>query len=85
MGAGWGWPEWAVQPTLDPAGQSELRGGGGLEEWGPCPAPAHTLPSLPRPPQEMVHWFNALRAARFHYLQVAFPGACDADVSGYCC
>lgn len=27
-------------------------------------------------------WFNALRAARFHYLQVAFPGASDADVSG---
>lgn len=33
-------------------------------------------------PQEMVDWFNALRAARFHYLQVAFPGASDADVSG---
>nr|XP_019603020.1 PREDICTED: arf-GAP with dual PH domain-containing protein 1 isoform X3 [Rhinolophus sinicus] len=30
--------------------------------------------------KEMVHWFNALRAARFHYLQVAFPGACDADL-----
>lgn len=30
----------------------------------------------------MVDWFNALRAARFHYLQVAFPGASDADVSG---
>ena len=29
-------------------------------------------------------WFNALRAARFHYLQVAFPGASDADVSGGC-
>lgn len=29
-------------------------------------------------------WFNALRAARFHYLQVAFPGASDADVSGSC-
>lgn len=26
-------------------------------------------------------WFNAIRAARFHYLQVAFPGASDADVS----
>lgn len=41
----------------------------------------------PRPasgPQEMVDWFNALRAARFHYLQVAFPGASDADVSGCC-
>lgn len=25
-------------------------------------------------------WFNALRAARFHYLQVAFPGASDADL-----
>uniref|UniRef100_A0A5F5PKL2 ArfGAP with dual PH domains 1 n=1 Tax=Equus caballus TaxID=9796 RepID=A0A5F5PKL2_HORSE len=32
--------------------------------------------------KEMVDWFNALRAARFHYLQVAFPGASDADVSG---
>lgn len=32
----------------------------------------------------MVDWFNALRAARFHYLQVAFPGASDADVSGCC-
>ncbi|XP_019493019.1 PREDICTED: arf-GAP with dual PH domain-containing protein 1 isoform X1 [Hipposideros armiger] len=30
--------------------------------------------------KEMVHWFNALRAARFHYLQVAFPGASDADL-----
>nr|XP_036864779.1 arf-GAP with dual PH domain-containing protein 1 isoform X3 [Manis javanica] len=29
--------------------------------------------------KEMVDWFNALRAARFHYLQVAFPGASDAD------
>lgn len=26
-------------------------------------------------------WFNAIRAARFHYLQVAFPGASDSDVS----
>lgn len=26
-------------------------------------------------------WFNAIRAARFHYLQVAFPGASDVDVS----
>lgn len=34
-------------------------------------------------PQEIVDWFNALRAARFHYLQVAFPGASDADVSGW--
>uniref|UniRef100_A0A2R8PB95 ArfGAP with dual PH domains 1 n=1 Tax=Callithrix jacchus TaxID=9483 RepID=A0A2R8PB95_CALJA len=31
--------------------------------------------------KEIVDWFNALRAARFHYLQVAFPGASDADVS----
>ncbi|KAF6280409.1 ArfGAP with dual PH domains 1 [Rhinolophus ferrumequinum] len=30
--------------------------------------------------KEMVHWFNALRAARFHYLQVAFPGASDTDL-----
>lgn len=42
-------------------------------------AAAHTQPLTP---QEMVDWFNALRAARFHYLQVAFPGASDADVSG---
>ncbi|EPY89583.1 hypothetical protein CB1_000092017 [Camelus ferus] len=32
--------------------------------------------------KEIVDWFNALRAARFHYLQVAFPGASDAD-EGY--
>ncbi|XP_023700203.1 arf-GAP with dual PH domain-containing protein 1 [Paramormyrops kingsleyae] len=30
--------------------------------------------------KEMVDWFNAIRAARFHYLQVAFPGAGDADL-----
>ena len=30
--------------------------------------------------QEMVDWFNAIRAARFHYLQVAFPGASDDEV-----
>lgn len=30
--------------------------------------------------QEMVDWFNAIRAARFHYLQVAFPGASDEEV-----
>ncbi|KAL6477208.1 hypothetical protein MHYP_G00157070 [Metynnis hypsauchen] len=30
--------------------------------------------------KEMVDWFNAIRAARFHYLQVAFPGAHDADL-----
>ncbi|XP_077475167.1 arf-GAP with dual PH domain-containing protein 1-like [Stigmatopora argus] len=29
--------------------------------------------------KEMVDWFNAIRAARLHYLQVAFPGA-PADV-----
>ena len=45
--------------------------------WGRGPHPASN-------PQEMVDWFNALRAARFHYLQVAFPGASDADVSGCC-
>lgn len=28
----------------------------------------------------MVDWFNAIRAARFHYLQVAFPGAGDEEV-----
>ena len=31
----------------------------------------------------MVDWFNAIRAARFHYLQVAFPGASIADVSAH--
>jgi isopropylmalate/homocitrate/citramalate synthase len=31
--------------------------------------------------QETVDWFNAIRAARFHYLQVAFPGASDEEVS----
>ncbi|KAK1343641.1 hypothetical protein QTO34_016421 [Cnephaeus nilssonii] len=30
--------------------------------------------------KEMADWFNALRAARLHYLQVAFPGASDADL-----
>ncbi|KAG9264561.1 arf-GAP with dual PH domain-containing protein 1 isoform X1 [Astyanax mexicanus] len=30
--------------------------------------------------KEMVDWFNAIRAARFHYLQVAFPGAHDVDL-----
>ncbi|XP_040311563.1 arf-GAP with dual PH domain-containing protein 1 [Herpailurus yagouaroundi] len=58
-----------------------------------CHAPQQASPSTqsggrssrPRPtpasdPQEIVDWFNALRAARFHYLQVAFPGASDADL-----
>ncbi|CAB1350119.1 unnamed protein product [Coregonus sp. 'balchen'] len=31
--------------------------------------------------KEMVDWFNAIRAARFHYLQVAFPGAHHADLT----
>lgn len=30
--------------------------------------------------QEMVDWFTAIRAARFHYQKVAFPGANDEDV-----
>ncbi|CAM2099764.1 unnamed protein product [Caretta caretta] len=30
--------------------------------------------------KETVDWFNAIRAARFHYLQVAFPGASDVDL-----
>ncbi|XP_046887601.1 arf-GAP with dual PH domain-containing protein 1 [Hypomesus transpacificus] len=30
--------------------------------------------------KEMVDWFNAIRAARFHYLQVAFPGAGDEEL-----
>uniref|UniRef100_A0A3P9MLZ2 ArfGAP with dual PH domains 1 n=1 Tax=Oryzias latipes TaxID=8090 RepID=A0A3P9MLZ2_ORYLA len=29
---------------------------------------------------EIVDWFNAIRAARFHYLQVAFPGASDSEL-----
>ncbi|XP_015239125.1 arf-GAP with dual PH domain-containing protein 1 isoform X2 [Cyprinodon tularosa] len=29
---------------------------------------------------KMVDWFNAIRAARFHYLQVAFPGASDEEL-----
>ncbi|KAM9457291.1 arf-GAP with dual PH domain-containing protein 1-like isoform 3-T3 [Clarias gariepinus] len=29
---------------------------------------------------EIVDWFNAIRAARFHYLQVAFPGASDTEL-----
>ncbi|XP_074512756.1 arf-GAP with dual PH domain-containing protein 1-like isoform X1 [Sebastes fasciatus] len=30
--------------------------------------------------KEMVDWFNAIRAARFHYLQVAFPGTSIPDL-----
>ncbi|KAJ8366918.1 hypothetical protein AAFF_G00336720 [Aldrovandia affinis] len=30
--------------------------------------------------KEMVDWFNAIRAARFHYLQVAWPGASESDL-----
>lgn len=30
--------------------------------------------------KEVVDWFNAIRAARFHYLQVAFPGASDEEL-----
>ncbi|XP_053551263.1 arf-GAP with dual PH domain-containing protein 1 [Bombina bombina] len=30
--------------------------------------------------KEIVEWFNAIRAARFHYLQVAYPGASDLDL-----
>uniref|UniRef100_A0AAY4AXU3 ArfGAP with dual PH domains 1 n=1 Tax=Denticeps clupeoides TaxID=299321 RepID=A0AAY4AXU3_9TELE len=29
--------------------------------------------------KEMVDWFNAIRAARFHYLQVAYPGTVSAS------
>ncbi|KAK1878232.1 Arf-GAP with dual PH domain containing protein 1 [Dissostichus eleginoides] len=29
--------------------------------------------------KEMVDWFNAIRAARYHYLQVAFPGASKSE------
>ncbi|XP_046722471.1 arf-GAP with dual PH domain-containing protein 1 isoform X2 [Silurus meridionalis] len=30
--------------------------------------------------KEIIDWFNAIRAARFHYLQVAFPGASDTEL-----
>ncbi|KAM9773732.1 arf-GAP with dual PH domain-containing protein 1 isoform 1-T1 [Syngnathus typhle] len=30
--------------------------------------------------KEMIDWFNAIRAARFHYLQVAFPGASNEEL-----
>ncbi|KAG7506190.1 hypothetical protein JOB18_048667 [Solea senegalensis] len=30
--------------------------------------------------KEMVDWFNAIRAARFNYLQVAFPGTPKSDL-----
>uniref|UniRef100_A0A672M4L8 PH domain-containing protein n=1 Tax=Sinocyclocheilus grahami TaxID=75366 RepID=A0A672M4L8_SINGR len=30
--------------------------------------------------KEMVDWFTAIRAARFHYQKVAFPGANDEDL-----
>ncbi|KAM6957555.1 arf-GAP with dual PH domain-containing protein 1-like [Aplochiton taeniatus] len=30
--------------------------------------------------KEMVDWFNAIRAARFHFLQVAYPGAHNSDL-----
>lgn len=30
--------------------------------------------------KEIVDWFNAIRAARFHYLQVAYPIAVDVDL-----
>ncbi|XP_042581137.1 arf-GAP with dual PH domain-containing protein 1-like [Cyprinus carpio] len=30
--------------------------------------------------QEIVEWFNCIRAAQLHYLKVAFPGATDAEL-----
>ncbi|KAM8960017.1 arf-GAP with dual PH domain-containing protein 1 [Pelodytes ibericus] len=30
--------------------------------------------------KEIVDWYTAIRAARFHYLQVAYPGAGDIDL-----
>lgn len=30
--------------------------------------------------QEIVDWFNSIRAVQLHYLKVAFPGATDAEV-----
>ncbi|KAK5914046.1 arf-GAP with dual PH domain-containing protein 1-like isoform X1 [Pseudochaenichthys georgianus] len=30
--------------------------------------------------KEMVDWFNAIRAARYHYLEVAFPGASKSEL-----
>uniref|UniRef100_A0A8C4NHR7 Arf-GAP with dual PH domain-containing protein 1 n=1 Tax=Eptatretus burgeri TaxID=7764 RepID=A0A8C4NHR7_EPTBU len=29
----------------------------------------------------IVDWFNAIRAVRYHYLKVAFPGASDKDIT----
>lgn len=31
--------------------------------------------------QEIVDWFNSIRAVQLHYLKVAFPGATDGEVS----
>lgn len=75
--AGLAWAGGAACPGPRPRGMEA-----GLE--APQGAGSPTAAHAPLCPQEMVDWFNALRAARFHYLQVAFPGASDADVSAHC-
>ena len=30
--------------------------------------------------QEIVDWFNSIRAIQLHYLKVAFPGATEVEV-----
>lgn len=71
--AGLAWAGGAACPGPRPRGMEA-----GLE--APQGAGSPTAAHAPLCPQEMVDWFNALRAARFHYLQVAFPGASDADL-----
>lgn len=31
--------------------------------------------------QDIVDWFNSIRAVQLHYLKVAFPGASEHEVS----
>lgn len=45
-----------------------------------APAPPN-LPCLLLSLQEIVDWFDSIRAVQLRYLQVAFPGATDAEVS----
>lgn len=71
--------QWGFVPSFSEAAQSASSAEGVCGGYrGSGVATHHSFG-----PQEIVDWFNALRAARFHYLQVAFPGASDADVSGW--
>lgn len=70
--------QWEWVPSLVRLLRTAAQLRGSVEETGSGAATHHRFG-----PQEIVDWFNALRAARFHYLQVAFPGASDADVSGH--